>query len=243
VALILDKYAELDFIRDISPNDEMRMTTAENYFIFGLEALTYIKDAIRTARVGDPENILDVPSGHGRVLRMLKAAYPAARLTACDINRDAVDYCARVFGAEPLYSVEDPAEIELPGDFDLIWCGSLLTHVDVDKWHGFMSLFEEQLAPSGMLVFTTHGRGSAEEVRTRKRRFPIEDAERLIRDYDCDGFGFECYHDSAGYGISMSSPAWVCRQLESHSALRLLLYTEGGWHGRQDAVACLRAAP
>jgi hypothetical protein len=33
---------------------------------------------------------------------------------------------------------------------------------------------------------------------------------------------------------------WVCRELEHHPGLRLVLYQEGGWNGRQDGIACSR---
>ena len=79
-------------------------------------------------------NILDLPSGYGRVMRFLKAEFPEAALTACDVIREGVDFCARTFGARAIYGKEDPSELELDERFDLIWCGSLLTHVDEENW-------------------------------------------------------------------------------------------------------------
>src|SRR5437870_5495298 len=81
--------------------------------------------ALTAAGKTDVRRILDLPCGHGRVLRVLKAAFPGAALTACDIDRDGVDFCASRFGAEPVYSVEDPGRIPVRGPFDLIWVGSL----------------------------------------------------------------------------------------------------------------------
>jgi hypothetical protein len=70
---------ELDFIRTISPRDRMvRRSTAEHYFRVGLEALQYIQVAVVAAGTGAPNRILDLPCGHGRVLRMLRAAFPKA---------------------------------------------------------------------------------------------------------------------------------------------------------------------
>jgi SAM-dependent methyltransferase len=230
---------ELTFIRDISPNDGMRMGTSENYYRVGLAALAYIRFSLRLAGKPQPKNILDLPSGYGRVLRMLKAAFPESRLTACDLNHEAVDYCARVFGARPAYSKEDPATIELPGSFDLIWCGSLLTHLDSHRWRGFLGCFEKQLAPEGLVVFTVAGRIVAEEAREGKRRFAAKDLARLLKDYDRYGFGFDPY-PNAEFGTAMASPAWVCKEVEHHRDLSLMMYTEGGWDGRQDAVACVR---
>jgi SAM-dependent methyltransferase len=233
--------ANLDFIRDISPDDRMCVTTPGNYFRVGLAALELVKFGLGAVGKPEPHAILDLPSGYGRVLRMFKAAFPHARLTACDLNRDAVDYCARTFGAVPAYSTEDPAEIDLDAGFDLIWCGSLLTHLDADRWAGFLSMFERHLLPGGVLIFTTHGRVMREKMQSGRRRFAIQDSGRsLLRNHGRRGFGFEPHlHSAGGYGISLSSPAWVCAELEEHRALKLALYIEGGWHPDQDVVVCL----
>ena len=38
--------------------------------------------------------LLDLPCGHGRVMRYLRAAFPRAEITGCDLLRDGVDHCA-----------------------------------------------------------------------------------------------------------------------------------------------------
>jgi SAM-dependent methyltransferase len=139
-------HAELDFIRDISPHDKMRMGTDENYFRWGLDALAYVRIALALARRDRVHRILDLPSGHGRVLRMLASAFPESTVTACDTDTDAVDFCAQVLGAEPVYSVENPDELDFSTRFDLIWCGSLFTHTDADRWHDLLRLFGRSLA-------------------------------------------------------------------------------------------------
>jgi hypothetical protein len=59
---------------------------------------------------------------------MLSAASPDAAITACDLDHEAVEFCARTFSARPAFSRELPEQIALPERFDLIWVGSLLTH-------------------------------------------------------------------------------------------------------------------
>jgi SAM-dependent methyltransferase len=232
---------EFEFIRDIAPEDGMNVSKPEVYYGYGLAALAYVRLALQVAGGLEPRNILDLPSGYGRVLRMLKAAFPDAALTACDIDRAAVDFCAETFGAIPEYSTEDPSELSLPGDYDLIWCGSLVTHLGAGGWRRFLPWFERHLGKGGVLVFTTHGRLIADEVRAGRRRFPVTDLDALVTAYERDGFGYEPYVDSeADYGISLSSPAWVCKELERCPSLELVIYTERGWNGRQDAVTCIR---
>src|SRR5262249_34860974 len=86
----------LDFIREISPDDDMAGVGPEEYYRWGLAALDYIQVALRTAEYpGAPRTILDLPCGYGRVLRMLRAAFPNATIHACDIKADALDFCTQ----------------------------------------------------------------------------------------------------------------------------------------------------
>jgi len=174
---------------------------------------------------------------------MLHAAFPEARITACDLDRSAVDWCARHLGAVPVYSEVHPTMLSFEDRFDLIWCGSLMTHIDAPRWHEFLDLFTRSLSPDGVLVFTTHGRLIADEVRGGRRRFPVVDLLRLVEAFDRFGFGYEEFRGQEDYGASLSSPAWVCRKLEQHPELMLVLYTERGWNHRQDAVACISTPP
>ena len=50
------------------------------------------------------------------------------------------------------------------------------------------------------------------------------------------------YPGEDGYGLSVSSPAWVVGFLASRPELRLVLFAEAGWDGHQDVVACVRDA-
>ncbi len=233
---------ELEFIRDIAPRDGMKKDVPpEAYYRVGLAALACIRHALDVAGVDEPRNILDLPSGYGRVLRMLKAAFPDADLTACDVDRAAVDFCAQTFGATPAYSSEDPSDLRLAGEYDLIWCGSLLTHLGAEGWRRFLPWFERQLRDGGILVFTTHGRSIADEIRSGRREFPVRDLNALVAAYDGGGFGYEPYPNHQwDYGMSLSAPAWVCGELQRCPDLKLLMYTEQGWDGFQDAVACVK---
>jgi len=171
-------FRESDVSRTISPDEEMPIQDIEIYFSAGRSAVACINLAMNAAQksASDVRRILDLPCGHGRILRYLKAAFPEADITACDIRRDAVDFCASTFGAVPVYSHDDPAKISLEHNvFDLIWVGSLFTHLDVDLWSSFLSLFRSFLQPSGVLVFSTHGyEGERGDRGSDKGRFPIK---------------------------------------------------------------------
>jgi SAM-dependent methyltransferase len=237
-------------IEEISPHDEMFVGNRRHYFEVGQGALELIRVALICAQSQDVRSILDLPSGHGRVLRHLKAAFPEAALTACDIERSGVNYCAELFGASPVYSEVDPDSVELHGPFDLIWCGSLLTHLDDGHWHQWLERFHDLLALGGLLVFTSHGRHTADAMRHpdrvlspagQSREYGITDSDiaAVLTSYDQTGFGFASYPGHDRFGVSASSPSWVLSELGARN-FRVVTFIERGWDSHQDVVGCVR---
>lgn len=226
---------------EIHPEDPMHKNHAA-YFRTGQSAVRCIRLAMLASGKSRVARILDLPSGYGRVLRTLKAAFPEAELTACDIDRGAVDFCARALGAIPLYSNEDPALIKAGGGFDLIWCGSLLTHLSSERWAPFLELFRSVLTPGGLFVFTVHGRHVASQFKNRERNYGLspEAVDGLLADYSEGGFGYRNYKWTEGYGLSLSSPAWVLTQLAGIPEWRLISYWERGWNNHQDVITSMR---
>ena len=226
-------------IDEISPRDMMYSSDPDRYGELGESALHAIRIAMHAAGNSEPSDILDMPSGHGRVMRMLKAAFPEARLSACDIDADAIGFCARVFGATPIQGHDDPSTIELGGPYDVIWCGSLLTHIDSDRWPGFLKLFKSVLKPEGIAIVTVHGRTVLRNI-TGGATYGLTEESRagLLADLEETGFGFRNYVGWDDYGISISSPNWVYNELLQHSP-RIALYSEALW-GSQDVVAFMR---
>jgi SAM-dependent methyltransferase len=236
-----------EVVRDISANDGMHVAGHEShYFSVGQSALECINCSLQAAPLpaDNVHRILDLPCGHGRVLRYLRAAFPEAEIIACDLLRDGVDYCAMTFGAIPLYSVENSANIELERDaFDLIWVGSLLTHLDSDRWPGFLELFRRSLRPGGVLVFSTHGRSAydkAVRLGTKSHGLPYWRHTAAKYAYERTGFGYSNYANSSSYGLSLSSPARVFKLIERVSELRVVHFSERAWDKHQDVYACVR---
>ncbi|MDB5309484.1 MAG: type 12 methyltransferase [Gemmataceae bacterium] len=207
-----------------------------HYFACGLSALRAVRLALVAAGTAVVHRVLDLPCGYGRVLRVLRAAYPAAELHACDLERGGVDFCAARFGAEPIYSDPDPRNIRLPGGYDLIWVGSLLTHLSAARWPAFLALFRASLAPGGVCVFTVHGHHAAGLIRSEVTGYGLHNPAGLLRSYQRTGFAYAAY-PGQDYGISLSSPGWVCGQLAAVPAARLVTYVERGWSDHQDVVA------
>lgn len=179
-------------IATIAPGDGMYQGNNQDYFAVGYSALRCIRLALLAAEQESPRRILDFGCGHGRVLRVLKAAFPDAHLTACDLNRGGVDFCATKFGATPVYSAENPREIPFSDEYDLIWCGSVFTHLSENRWHGFLdALLSRPAKGGGIAVLTTSGRTVANRLRAGDEFYSLDHHERVdaLRGFDEGGFG------------------------------------------------------
>jgi len=231
--------------RDIAPGDAMFRGDEAHYFDVGESALHCIEAALFAARRQKTtvNRILDLPCGHGRVLRFLRRAFPTAQLTACDLDRPGVEFCARAFAAHPVMSAVDVAKIPLEGPYDLIWCGSLLTHLPHEKWQAFLKLFQRLLLPGGIVVFTTHGRSCEADLVNGSHRYGLEDPQiaSLLAEYRRTGFGYVDYADAPGYGISLALPSFVLENFVQQPGWQLLGYHETAWDQRQDVVGLRKA--
>ncbi len=227
-------------VTEVSPRDEMFSGNLEHYFDVGESARRVVENALAT--IGRPGStvlrILDLPCGHGRVLRFLRAAFPHAELTACDLNHDGVDFCANQLGAIPVHSHTKPDEVPLSGAFDLIWCGSLLTHLSQARCAEFLSLFHRVLAPGGIAVVTLHGRHYERELASGRRTVDLPAAQiaDLLRQYQAHGFGYVDYADASGYGFSLAHPRFTFEQLVPALSWRIVGFHEQGWDQRQDVL-------
>jgi SAM-dependent methyltransferase len=235
---------KVTLIQEISPKDTMFIGNEEHYYGVGSSALRCVQLAMFAANRDSFDKILDFPCGHGRVLRFLKAAFPNAQFTAADLDQDAVDFCAETFEATPIYSSNNTQQITIEERFDLIWCGSLLTHFEAARCLEFLGFLKSLLSPNGILIFTMHGRLSADWLRNRQQIYGLEPEKvpEILQAYDSTGFGYLDYPGVQGYGISISSPAWVVSYIEKIDDLKLLSYTETGWDSHQDVIACIRVA-
>ncbi len=230
--------SEPDVDKTRSPGDKMFVDSEEQYYGIGLSALRVIRLALICAGRTGSRRILDLPCGHGRVMRYLRAEFPDAEIVGCELERDGADYCAKAFGAIPIYSDPDLTKVEIDGTFDLIFSGSLVTHFGAPQWLEAMRLFESVLEPGGLLVFTTHGRTTEAFMRNGLDYAMRDQLENMLAAAASEGFAYNDYEHMPGanWGISLSRPHWVVRGMEAFSGLRLLSFTEGGWMRHQDVA-------
>ena len=226
--------------------DRMYDPDGADYFKVGLRAIQSIDAALALANLTDVRTILDLPSGGGRVLRFLSARFPTAKITACDIQRGAVDFCGEHLGAEPVYSSANLNEVLLDTKFDLIWCGSLMTHLNRGPMIDLLKFFKRHLNAGSLLVFTTHGDYVAARLPRKEFDYGLdgEQLPALIDGYERNGLGFAPYpkgrYDTSEFGVSLTSPDWIDGQVRMVGGMRKVYFASRGWDDHQDVFGFVR---
>jgi SAM-dependent methyltransferase len=231
---------------DLSFRDGMHTGNTNHYFRVGLSAIRCIDRALSQCSAAPVINrILDLPSGYGRVLRFLVQRFPQAKITASELDKAAVDYCVEHFGVSGAYSQTNLKTLTLPAKFDLIWCGSLITHLDRNAIGDVLEFFHRHTAPGGVVVFTTHGNRAAQRMNANPFGYsiPPEHAPGLLSNFEQSGFSYVEYPwEGAGYGVSLTSKAFIEAELAKFSDWRPIYFGEHEWDGAQDVHAVLKQA-
>jgi SAM-dependent methyltransferase len=223
----------------ISPSETM---VGDNYMWVGASAAEVIMKAIAVSRLTEVCHVLDLPCGHGRVLRHLIKMFPDAEFDACDLDKMGVDFCKDHFNARAIYSEEDLTKVSFSSKYDLIWVGSLFTHTSKDIMRRWLSFLTGLLKEDGIIISTHHGRWSTE----LHKIVPYIDNNRwskIISEYEKSGYGYHDYgHNQShgfikgSYGLSVAKPTSIVDILERVPNTRILMYQERAWGNNHDVV-------
>jgi SAM-dependent methyltransferase len=221
----------------LAPLDAMYKGNDRHYLSCGASALTAILSSLYLAGISAPSNILDFGSGAGRVTRWLRAAFPDAMIEACDLRDTDLDFCEKMFGAKTWTSGTDIDVLFAPQSYDLVWAGSVITHLDAQKTQKLISKIMSWLNPGGLFVFSTHGRYTASKIRSGHYGVGEASREIICSEYEANFFGYADYPRQNGYGISITGMRWIQEFIESRNDCRLVLLSERAWDGHHDVVA------
>jgi SAM-dependent methyltransferase len=252
VKLTLEWIRELDVSVEISDRDKMYARDAHgHYFYVGASNLLLIANALNiraSYSMGDSDvvDILDFGCGHGRVTRWLRAAFPQAQISVSDYDNTGAEWCVEKYTCRDIKS-------SIPrSQFDLIWLGSVFTHLPQQIVEHLLWDLLSALRPNGVLVFTTQGRFSIERMKgfdwkndTRKwmhYALSQDRFEMLARQYDETGYGYVDYPGQKDYGVCVAKPTWYSDRILASNDFINILFQEKGSDNHQDVSAFMRAS-
>lgn len=238
-------YTNVPVIEVISSKETM---VNEWYLDVGRNAVEVVLAALSASMLGDVFSVLDMPCGHGRVLRHLVNLFPDAQFTACDLDEDGVRFCAEAFGAEGLVSKPELCDVDFGRTFDVIWVGSLFTHTPEDQTQRWLAHLAKFLSPTGILVATFHGR-RAIQMYDRSPFISQKSWSKILSQFEATGYGYADYTENEAhsymdtpYGISLSSPAKIMQMAQAIPGVRIFQYAERAWADNQDVLVIGRPA-
>jgi len=201
--------------RIIHPNDSMFYTNpnltdealAEKYWAWADSAVRICKRVNR-----DAKHILDFGGAYGRCSRCFVDKFPDATVTVYDRIEECVTFCHNVLGQNVAYT-----EDEIPRNyFDLVWCGSVFTHLPEHRWDYTFKLLSDCLKSKGHLVFTTSSEKAIQQIEwvTGKPVYgvPIQAKGSFVNNYRKYGYSFAQYPaieaEIEKYGYCQTSLEW-----------------------------------
>jgi SAM-dependent methyltransferase len=228
----------------IATDDHMYIPgLARHYFGVGLSAMRSINRIVEHHST-PIHRILDMPCGHGRVLRFLRVAFDSANITACDLNESGIAFCERRLGAKAVRSIDDVGALHLLEQYDLIWCGSLITHFDDQHTRTLLRFFYEHLSPHGLCIFTTHGLATFRWLSDGVEDYDLDPStkQKLLSGFEADGYGYTAYPGNpvANYGLSLTSFERMSAIGSNVASWSPVAFIERGWDDHQDVYAFAR---
>ncbi len=224
----------------IALDDQMFARGQEShYFSVGEDGLNNVLASLVRSRRQTVQHILDLPCGHGRVARHLRAAFPDATISFCDIDSAGVNFCCQTFDGRAIYSLPELTQVTLGGPFDVIWIGSLFTHVDEARTLRWLRYLCTQLSDDGILLATFHCTWSR-EVQKRYKMIGEKEWVSILRQADHTGFGYARYPGQDDYGISLARPSRLIDLASAIEEVKILSYIERGWADNHDVLTIAR---
>jgi SAM-dependent methyltransferase len=161
------------------------------------------------------------------------AGFAGARVDVHDMVADGPAWCAEHFGCT-VVGGEPEAEA-----YDLIWLGSVFTHLNPDAAVALLNRLKRGLRLGGLLIFTSRGRYSAELVTNGVLGLSEAKVQSMMEGYHKTGYGFADYEKHPGYGVSTVKPTWYTEHVTDSDFLQVLLQ-EKGWTSNQDVQGFMR---
>jgi trans-aconitate methyltransferase len=262
-------YEASEIDRHVNPVDDMLDTqeSKNHYFEIGRSALHIISEAMLLSGRTQFDRILDLPCGGGRITRHLVKFFPDAKIYIDDIVAEKREAVRNQFAVE-LASCARDFRGALDLQFDMIFVGSLFTHLNEHMFRDALNYLIGSLSPGGLLIMTTHGRLAAawaaseqrklgksrrrksllDTLRRRPRPVAIEDVlEAIEGSYVETGFGYTEYRAftqayGKSYGATFVTPSRLMQLIQARTDATILGFKERGFASHQDVLTLQKLA-
>ena len=207
------------------PGFPTRQSAVEYYFNDGSGSCRKLASLMSIyLKLDRAPDVLEFASGYGMVSRHLKKQ-SGINLWSCDIHQGAVAFLKDEIGVRALLSSSFPETLSLPQSFDVIFVLSLFSHLPITTWCRWLVRLTQALRPNGIIIFTTHGRLSIKTMgdpTVSELGFwflPVSEQKDLPGD---------------DYGSTITTEAFVRKNIQSIPGVELVEWKEGFWWGHQD---------
>ena len=223
---------------ELSDDDGMYHGNDRHYLKCGASALHVILEILSIAGAPFPGAVLDFGAGAGRVTRWLRAGFPQADLHACELREQDVVFNATVLGVRSWQTGTELSKLQAPGRYDVIWAGSVATHLPAGQAELLLDTLVSWTNPDGIVVLSLHGRYARARQLRAGYRYIHDDAWTTIEaGYEATGYGYADYPSQSGYGIAVTRLSWISALVERRPGIRLVCLAETAWDDHHDIVA------
>ena len=127
----------------------------------GREASENIRDVFEASRqpASRYARWLDFGCGCGRVARHLERTVPIGELWGIDVDEEALRWTASHVRGRYARVAADPPTALPPGHMDVVYAGSVFTHLSEERQLAWLAELHRVMRPGGLLIASTHAPG------------------------------------------------------------------------------------
>lgn len=104
----------------------------------------------------DIQSVLDFGSGYGRVSRFFPSVFTQAKVWVSEVKQQSLDFQREQFSFNTIDHTEDPSSFNNSKKFDLIFAGSVFTHLPENRFIEWLKILISGLSDNGILIFSCH---------------------------------------------------------------------------------------
>ena len=102
------------------------------------------------------DSVLDFASGYGRLTRVLVQRLAKEQIWVSDIYREAIAWQLKTYGVQGFYSTPSPRDLRHERVHDVVWVGSLFSHLPDGLFQDWLAKIWSFVGPRGVLAFSVH---------------------------------------------------------------------------------------